>query len=205
MFTVSNAKEMTPSPRFPRISGMEQTSGTERETPEERQAMSTKPTNGLEIPCVANRDTARPTPWARLKPTMKRLGARIKIFSVGTIVLVSGLVLLVFSLRFFDGPSDVASTSEIPSYLAYFALCLVWHSRECFVDALQGKSERPLITVIGPVVSPVVSPKEFLLRPSQLPPSHQQAELLRATVHGQDTHPEELLRAAYRNRVHEYE
>ena len=37
---------------------------------------------------------------------------------------------------------------------------------------------------------------ESLVRPSDLPPSHQQAELLRAAKPGQETPPEELLRAA---------
>lgn len=36
---------------------------------------------------------------------------------------------------------------------------------------------------------------ETLVRPSELPPSHQQTELLRAARHGQETPAEELLRA----------
>ncbi len=44
---------------------------------------------------------------------------------------------------------------------------------------------------------------ETLVRASDLPPSHQQAELLRAAQPGQETSPEELLRATQGNRDNE--
>ena len=51
------------------------------------------------------------------------------------------------------------------------------------------------VTFIAPKTALVLPPEESLLRPSDLPPSHQQAELLRAAKPGQETPPEELLRA----------
>jgi len=140
---------------------------------------------------IANRGAARPTQSMDRKRYRIDTGIRIKLFAQGTVVLLAGLLLLKPSLWLCSQFTNL----EIVGYLPLIALTIVWSSREYFVDALQGKKERPLVTVIGPVVSPVISPKEFLLRPSQRPPSQQRAELLRAAVHGQETPMGELLRA----------
>ena len=56
------------------------------------------------------------------------------------------------------------------------------------------------VTLIVPNTAPLPPPEDTLLRASDLPPSHQQAELLRAAKPGQETPPEELLRAGQENR-----
>ena len=45
----------------------------------------------------------------------------------------------------------------------------------------------------------LMPPKESLVRASDMPPSHQQTELLRAAQNGKETPPEELLRATTSN------
>ena len=151
--------------------------------------MSGKPARGLGIP------------WAGLKPFMKGIGTRIRLFSLGNSLLIAGLVLLKASLWLFFRFSDIECVAELPLYFVWFAITIVWESRNYFVDSVLLKPERPLITQVGQSVSPKwVSPKEFLLRPSQVPPSHQQAELLRAAVYGKETPMEELLRATQRDR-----
>jgi hypothetical protein len=64
------------------------------------------------------------------------------------------------------------------------------------------KKERTIERVL-PITKHTTSflpPKESLVRASDMPPSHQQAELLRAAQMCHETPPEELLRAGQENR-----
>jgi hypothetical protein len=62
-------------------------------------------------------------------------------------------------------------------------------------------SDTPSVQLITKEAARHLPSAEILVRPSDIPASQQQAELLRAVKSGQETPPEELLRASGNQRV----
>lgn len=78
-----------------------------------------------------------------------------------------------------------------PVVLLLLSLGAFYVCKSYFMSAQEIKPVRP----ITPHNAGLLPPEKTLVRPSDLPPSHQQAELLRAAQTAQKTAPEELLRA----------
>jgi hypothetical protein len=90
-------------------------------------------------------------------------------------------------------PSGIDTTLVISACSLLSVLCVgaIWYGVRLFKSA-EKKESVALITRHNTGSLPEV---ETLVRGSDLPPSQQQAELLRAVKSGQETSPEELLRA----------
>ncbi len=84
---------------------------------------------------------------------------------------------------------------EVYMYVAFLLFCV---SAGMFFAAFRFYTNEQKVKRVVPITkrsSHLLPPEETLVRPSDLPRSHQQAELLRAATHGSETPAEELLRA----------
>jgi hypothetical protein len=154
--------------------------------------MSEKPQKRLVIHSNAGRDTVRPIQLVGQEGYIKGIGAKITLFSLSLFVLLAGLAILAASVWFCFQCADCGSVFELAFYVSIGTLC---YGRHVFIEAKQIKPVRPVIAHNAYRFSP----KEILLRASDVPPSQQQAELLRAARYGKETPAEELLRATTTN------
>jgi hypothetical protein len=120
-------------------------------------------------------------------------------YSLSAFCLCSGLLALLLSvlilcLGYFwstDGPFGIAWLVW-GGFIAAFGVVAIWGGKALFDKAKAIEPVAP-ITRHNTGSLPTV---ETLLRASVFPPSHQQADLLRAAGQGAETPPEQLLRAA---------
>lgn len=150
--------------------------------------MSEKPQKRLLQNSNAGRDTVRTIRLVSQEQYIRDISAKIRLFSLALFVPLAGLILLAVSLWFCFQNPDSGSAFEI---LFYLSIAAVWSGPSHFIAAKQIKPVRPVIAHNAHKFTP----REILLRASDLPPSHQQAELLRAAPQGCETPAEDLLRA----------
>ncbi|MCW3097909.1 MAG: hypothetical protein JWL77_3527 [Chthonomonadaceae bacterium] len=117
---------------------------------------------------------------------------KIVLYSVAGCMLSAGLFFLALAVGFSFWLRGVV---VMPLIFGAGACAVIWFSKRFFVEAKEIEWVQP-ITVHNAHLLPV---QETLVRPSDLPPSHQQAELLRAAPQGSETPPEELLRATHKD------
>jgi len=118
-----------------------------------------------------------------LIPASLLLGLSIVGFCGAILVTIAGIQDLGEGLL----NSGIFACIAAPSYL----LARYVHKRESSVER---------VTLLNKHTAVLLPPEETLVRASDSPPSHQQAELLRAAHPGQEMPPEELLRATPGNR-----
>jgi hypothetical protein len=124
---------------------------------------------------------------------IEALGTRARfLFGVGFFALFS---FMAFSAAFWSIGDTETRYSGGWWFNEIFRLALaLWSARityYCFKE--ERKVER--VKFVTKRTSHLLPPEESLVRPSDLPPSRQQAELLRAAPQGSETPAEELLRA----------
>jgi hypothetical protein len=133
----------------------------------------------------------------RWKEYAESAGKKGIMNSLGWVFLVGGLLLLIpgipLVLSVVSG-SLIGLCAGVP--LSVFGLIGIFMSKTLF-EKVEEMEPIALLTKENAKQLPEV---ETLVRASDLPPSHQQAELLRAAQTGPETPPEELLRATQGNR-----
>jgi len=112
--------------------------------------------------------------------------------SAGAVCLLNSLYFLMNGLRPEGNDAFCLIVSAVFGFLSAAAISL-----SIYIFNLGRKM--PPIAPITPQNAKQLPEIETLVRASNLPPSHQQAELLRATSQGSETPPEELLRATLKD------
>ena len=129
--------------------------------------------------------------YARLitKRTALTLGSVVSL-GVGLVTLVGSVIS--FWTAFYNGSLLVPSTCMLTTIHRF---CI---SAGMFFAAFRFYKNEQKVERVVPITkrsSHLLPPEETLVRPSDLSPSQQQAELLRAAPQGSETPAEELLRA----------
>ena len=159
--------------------------------------MTEKPWQLLVIHSNARRDTVRPIQLVSQDRYRKDISAKIRLLYMTAFFLLAGLVFLAASVWSSCQYPDFGCLFE---FAAWIPIIILWNGWRFFVEAKQIKPVRPVIAHNAHRFLP----KEILLRSSELPSSQQQVELLRAAQPGQETPPEELLRATQWNKDNEW-
>jgi hypothetical protein len=114
--------------------------------------------------------------------------------SVGILFLVVGVGIIWLGSSDFEGPSTIGSrifftvAGIVFVGLSIAAMC----AAKAIITAIR---DTPPVQLVTKEAARHLTSAEILVRPSDISPAHQQAELLRAAKPGQETPPEELLRA----------
>jgi len=171
----------------------------------DQQTMSEKPKKRLIIHSNAHRDR---TPTAPTQPKrlvglieyLEKISEKAETYAFASGFGCAGVILLLCSvigivaggLNAYKGVIDSAILVWAGSAVAAgLGLGALWCAKYLFNEARQ-IAPVALLTKASLNHLPEI---ETLVRPSDLPPTHQQAELLRAAPQGIETPPEELLRA----------
>ena len=118
---------------------------------------------------------------------------------IGSLLVIQSAVKLNAAVRMTPSiPTGIDTTQRIAQFslLSVLSIGAIWYGVKRFKTAEKMESVTP-ITRHNTGELPAV---ETLVRASELPPSHHQAELLRAAQNGNATPAEELLRATQENR-----
>ena len=133
--------------------------------------------------------------WSVCKRTILRVSASgLGIFGVGILLMT-----IVGVVRFGVFQQDLKQ-SLVSFCIAIGMYCGAGIGLLRWAKSLSRKAQK--IEPVAPITrhnTGNLPEVETLVRASDLPPSHQQAELLRAVQNGKETPPEELLRATTKN------
>jgi hypothetical protein len=127
------------------------------------------------------------------------MAVRAMLVAAGLLFLCTGGVLLVTSQWHIDPRLQGGNSSDWPMGGAFLLMCL---SAGPFFAALYFfNKERTIeeVAILTRETTRLLPLDKSLVRASDVPPSHQPAELLRSTQYGKETPAEELLRASTRD------
>lgn len=119
------------------------------------------------------------------------------LYILAIFVSIAGLFFLAFTLFILTHFRSMAADMPILPcfvsllFMGWMTFTTLKYSRSFYREAKDIEPVRPLTSYNVHQLSP----EDSLVRASDLPPSHQQAELLRAVPQGSETPPEEMLRA----------
>ncbi len=164
--------------------------------------MSEKPGKRLVIHSNAHRDRTPPVPTRLVSKGqyLKTLGEKGVTHVAGAFFGLLGVSFFLISLFSLYGCFSSGSFSKVFIFIAVVSLIL---SLGAFCGCKSFFTSAQEIETVAPITrhnTGHLPEAETLVRASNLPPSHQQAELLRAAQTGQETPAEELLRATQGNR-----